>query len=81
MGSRGVERGQRKEQFLEVRETECIRNTERRSVVWDHNSERRSMVRDEALEAGAGSDVAILKSWNFILKAVRSQMVLSREVT
>lgn len=64
-----------------VRETECIQKTERRSVVWDHNSERRSMVADEALEARAGSDVAILKSWNFILKAVRSQMVLYREVT
>lgn len=81
MGSRGVERGQRKEQFLEVRETESIQDTERRSVVWDHNSEWRSGLRDEALEAGVGSEVATLNSVNFILKAVRSRMVLSREVT
>ena len=50
MGSRGVERGHSKQQFLEMRETKYIQNTER-SVVWDHNSEWRSMVRDEALEA------------------------------
>ena len=81
MGSRGVERGQRKGHLLEARETESIQNTERRSVVWDHNSEWRSGVRDEALEAGVGSGVATLKSLNFILRAVRSRMVLSREVT
>lgn len=80
MGGRGVERGQRKEQFLEVRETESIQNTERRSVVWDHNSEWRSGVRDEALEA-VGSEVATLISVNFILRAVRSRMIRSREVT